>query len=50
MGLMTLSRAFAAGRVLVCFATASARADIITNGGFETGDFSGWTATGAPNL
>ncbi|MGB7758481.1 MAG: carbohydrate binding domain-containing protein [Bryobacteraceae bacterium] len=29
---------------LVCGA---ARADLITNGGFETGDFTGWTVTGA---
>jgi hypothetical protein len=40
-----LSRALAAGTVLVCCATASAHADIITNGGFETGDFTGWTGT-----
>jgi hypothetical protein len=28
------------------FACASARADLVTNGGFETGDFTGWTTSG----
>ena len=27
--------------------TQSARANLITNGGFETGDFTGWTPFGA---
>jgi VPDSG-CTERM exosortase interaction domain len=30
--------------------TQSARANLITNGGFETGDFSGWTVLGTDNL
>ena len=29
--------------------TQSARANLITNGGFETGDFSGWTVFGTDN-
>ena len=29
--------------------TQSARANLITNGGFETGDFSGWTVSGINN-
>ena len=29
--------------------TQSARANLITNGGFETGDFSGWTVRGRDN-
>lgn len=29
-------------------ATASAQTNLITNGSFETGDFTGWTATNAP--
>src|SRR5437764_1247548 len=29
--------------------TQSARANLITNGGFETGDFSGWTVSGIDN-
>jgi protein with PEP-CTERM/exosortase system signal/uncharacterized protein DUF642 len=29
--------------------TQSARANLITNGGFETGDFSGWTVLGTDN-
>ena len=29
--------------------THSARANLITNGGFETGDFSGWTVSGTDN-
>ena len=36
----------AAGAVFVCCATAGASADIIKNGGFETGDFSGWSVSG----
>jgi hypothetical protein len=38
-----LSGAFVAGVMLVCCGTASATADIIANGGFETGGLSGWT-------
>jgi hypothetical protein len=38
-----LTWAFAAGAVLICCGAASASADIIANGGFETGDLSGWT-------
>jgi hypothetical protein len=30
--------------------TQSARANLITNGGFETGDFSGWMVSGTDNL
>jgi hypothetical protein len=30
--------------------TQSARADLITNGGFETGDFTGWTTSGTPTV
>lgn len=32
----------------ICFAIPQARADLVTNGGFETGDFSGWTASVDP--
>lgn len=31
---------------LVCLFGLVANADIIVNGGFETGDFTGWTQTG----
>jgi len=31
-------------------AAASAHANLVTNGGFETGDFSGWTLTGNPGF
>lgn len=34
---------------LICVAT-SARAEFIVNGGFETGNFSGWTISGQPGV
>jgi hypothetical protein len=38
---------FALVASICCIASAGvARADIVTNGGFETGDFSGWTQSG----
>jgi hypothetical protein len=43
--LKRLSRALVAAATLVCCATAGASANIITNGGFETGDFTGWIVT-----
>lgn len=48
---LTLATAVAA---LAAVATTAARADVLTNGGFETGDLTGWTAatnsTGSVNV
>src|SRR5215471_17611153 len=43
--LKKLSRALVAAATLVCCATAGASANMITNGGFETGNFTGWIVT-----
>ena len=43
--LKRLFRALVAASTLVCCATAGASADIITNGGFETGNFTSWIVT-----
>jgi hypothetical protein len=40
---------FAACALLLCGA-GQARANLIVNGGFETGDFTGWTLTGNPGF
>jgi hypothetical protein len=37
------------GALLLC-GTTQARADLIVNGGFETGDFTGWSLTGNPGF
>lgn len=34
--------------VLLLLACGAANAGLVVNGGFETGDFTGWTVTGAP--
>lgn len=44
---------FSRAAMVVCLSlmglfAASARANIVTNGGFETGDFSGWSTAAAP--
>jgi hypothetical protein len=39
----------AVASALVLIATSSRAAELITNGGFETGNFTGWTATNAAN-
>jgi hypothetical protein len=36
--------------VVILCALGTAKADLITNPGFETGDFTGWTAGGSGNL
>ena len=37
-----LARLFVCTTALLCATAWSANANLITNGGFETGDFSGW--------
>ena len=41
-----LGAAFAAACILVCGTVGASAAPLITNGGFETGYFTGWTITG----
>jgi hypothetical protein len=49
--LAKIAAAVVASSVLGLFAAGSARAEeVLVNGGFETGDFTGWTATNAPFL
>ncbi|TXG84136.1 MAG: hypothetical protein E6R14_05360 [Thermomicrobiales bacterium] len=46
------TRTFAslATATLLSLATTAAQANLLSNGGFETGDFSGWTLSGNPPL
>ena len=47
---ITLTRLFLCTTVLLCSAAWNANAvNLVTNGGFETGNFSGWTHTGDAN-
>jgi len=41
-------RTFIAPVLLLLLAVSGASANLIVNGGFETGDFTGWTVTGGP--
>ena len=41
-----LAKAFLSLAAILCLETGQAKADLITNGSFETGDFTGWTQTG----
>jgi hypothetical protein len=44
---MTFRILFFVGMAAAVFANAPARANLVTNGGFETGDFTGWDPPGA---
>jgi hypothetical protein len=45
MAFLSPARAFAIG-LTILIAAPAAHADLLQNGGFETGDFTGWTQTG----
>src|SRR5437870_4362949 len=47
---LNLLKPFFAFAALLFIFAGSAKAQLVTNGGFETGDFSGWTGNGGGNV